>query len=55
MYPALQTVTEPHRLTQSLSCLFVTLIPMLRQATPDGEKSRRVEVGPRFSGGKIEI
>ncbi|GMT08718.1 hypothetical protein PFISCL1PPCAC_15 [Pristionchus fissidentatus] len=44
VYPALETVTEPHRLTQSLSCLFVALIPMLREEAASGERTRKAEI-----------
>ncbi|KAF8386338.1 hypothetical protein PRIPAC_75480 [Pristionchus pacificus] len=44
LYPALETVTEPHRLTQSLSCLFVALIPMLREEAGPGERTRKAEM-----------
>lgn len=44
LYPALETVTEPHRLTQSLSCLFVALIPMLREEAAPGERTRKAEM-----------
>ncbi|GMR57917.1 hypothetical protein PMAYCL1PPCAC_28112, partial [Pristionchus mayeri] len=42
--PAFETVTEPHRLTQSLSCFFASTIPMLREEVANGERSRKAEL-----------
>ncbi|CAJ0582017.1 unnamed protein product, partial [Mesorhabditis spiculigera] len=42
VYPAIQTVTEPHRLTQALNCLLSSSLSLIRDkpTTPDGLSHR---------------